>query len=122
MQRIVCELRRRTAGIRRAAPCRRTLVIEGLEQRQLLAGPTIEQLTPLAQSHTAPLDTDVSATYDQAIAPTSVSDQSFAVHAAQSGRLLEPANSLSVSGSTVTLDPGAAFKPGEWVQATATRD
>ena len=92
-------------------------MLEGLEQRRLLVGPSIDHVDPLGNSHTAPVDTDVSAIYDQDIHPASVSDATFAVHAMQSGQLLEPENVFSVDGSTICLDPDAEFNPGELVRA-----
>jgi len=112
--------RRPVARPWRASLRLRTLTLEPLEPRRLLAGPQIEGLDPAAGSHTAPLDTDVTAVFDQAIAPASVSDATFAVHAMQFGKLLQPDNALTVDGDTVALNPAADFQPGEFVQATAT--
>jgi len=98
----------------------RRITLEVLEPRRLLTGPQVESLVPAANSHTAPLDTDVSVIYDQALDPGSVSDATLAVHAMQSGRLLEPADAFAVSGNTITVDPAADFKPGELIRVTST--
>ncbi|MBN2475534.1 MAG: VCBS repeat-containing protein [Pirellulales bacterium] len=99
--------------------CRRPS-LEFLEQRRLLVGPAVDHVAPLANSHAAAVETDVSATYDRDIDPASVSNGTFAVHAMQSGQLLEPENVLSVDGGTVRLNPAVDLRPGELVQATAT--
>jgi len=111
---------RREAGRRREPQHRRIPALEVLEARRLLTGPIVSSVDPAANSHTAPLGTDVSATFDQQIDPDSVSDATFAVHSMHSGRLLQPANTFATSGPTVSLDPAADFKPGELVQATTT--
>ena len=107
-------------GLSALAVNRRRLHFEPLEPRRMLAGPVIDHVDPLPGVHTAPPDTDVSAVYDQAIDPNSVSDATFAVHAMQTGQLLQPESPISVDGDTITLDPAADFFPGELIQATAT--
>ena len=91
------------------------------EAKQVLqTGPTVISVDPTANTHTALPGTDVSVTYDQDINPASVSDQTFVVHAVQTGKLLCPPHTTSVRGGTVTMNPAVDFKAGELVQATAT--
>jgi hypothetical protein len=84
--------------------------------------PAVAQMQPAGNSQTADARTDVSAVYDQHIDPASVSDQTFVVHAMQTGKLLGPPNAITVDGQTVTLtlDPDTRFHPGELVQVTAS--
>ena len=86
----------------------------------MAGGPVVETVAPTANAPSAPLDSDVSAIFDQDLAADTVSDTTFAVHAMQAGRLLQPENSLSVNGNTVTLNPAVDFKPGELIEVTAT--
>jgi len=119
--------RNRVTGVKRAIAERsplgrpRRLAVEKLEDRRLLAL-VISGVDPLPNVHTAPADTDVSVTFDQDVDPASVNDRSFVVHGMQTGWLVDPPNTLGVSGPTVSLDPAAPFHAGELVQATATRD
>jgi hypothetical protein len=96
-------------------------LLEALEDRLVLSAPSVIAVSPLVDIHTAPVGADVSVRVDQDIDPSSVSDQTFAVHGTQTGQLLEPPNSLSVwAGDTITLTPAQDFHPGELVEATAT--
>jgi hypothetical protein len=72
---------------------------------------------PISNTHTAPRNSTISITYDEAISPTTVSTQTFAVHAMQTGLL---AQTYGVNGGTISLTPSQAFKPGELVQVSAT--
>lgn len=88
------------------------LALEVLEERLVLTAPTILAVSPLANAYTAPVETDVSLTYDQEIGPASVSAETLVVHGMQSAGLLSPPNVLSVTGATVTLTPGQPFFSG----------
>ncbi len=79
----------------------------------------ITEIHPENNSINAFPDTAIYATFDQEIDPPSVSQQSFAVHAMQTGQLLE---TYSVDNNTVTLTPLENLKPGELVQVSATTD
>jgi uncharacterized repeat protein (TIGR01451 family) len=85
----------------------------------ILAGgsPEMQSVHPLSNSHTAPLTTSVSITYDEAMSATTVTTKTFAVHAMQTGLLSQV---YSVNGETIALTPASALKPGELVQASAT--
>jgi hypothetical protein len=72
---------------------------------------------PEPNSHTAPPNTAVSITYDEPISPTTVSTQTFAVHAMQTGLLVE---TYGVHSGTIVLTPTQPFFPGELMQASAT--
>jgi hypothetical protein len=103
-------------------------MIEPLEPRLLLTAATILSTDPVANSHDASILTNVSATFDQSLNPTTVTGQTFAVHGMQSGRQLDPPNTLRVStvnvaDDTIILDTAKPFAwglfPGEIVQVTA---
>ena len=98
----------------------RPLVIEMLESRVLLAAPVIVGVDPAPNSHSAPVGTNVEATFDQPMNAGTGNEDTFVVHGMQSGQLLDAPNVFNVSGSTVRLNPSATFKPGELVQVTAT--
>ncbi|MAE64886.1 MAG: hypothetical protein CMJ18_11510, partial [Phycisphaeraceae bacterium] len=94
--------------------------MERLESRWLLAA-TLQSLAPAANSPSVAVSTDVTATFTGDVDAATVTDQSFVVHAAQSGRLLtSQGDALSVNQATVTLDPSDDFFPGQWVSVTAT--
>ena len=82
-----------------------------------LWGPINPVTNPVANTHTAPPTTTVSITYDEPISPTTVSTQTFAVHAMQTGMLTE---TYGVYSGTISLTPTQPFKPGELVQVSAT--
>ena len=95
---------------------------EVLEQRLVLSA-TIIDVDPNANANSAPDDTNVQATFNQNINASTVTDQTFVVHATQTGRLRTSTGditSLTTSGPTVTLNPAADFHPGELVRVTAT--
>ena len=111
-----CRRRRdRRSGTRCGHP-----LCERLELRGLLSA-SVVAVNPVGDVHTAPLGTNLSATFDLAIDPASVTDRTFVAHALQQGALLGPAvNSLGVSGTTITLDPAADLNPGERVLTTVS--
>ena len=91
-----------------------TLMVTGIAYAQ---EPVPQSTDPVSNTHTAPLTTTVSITYDQPMSTTTVTSRTFAVHAIQTGLLTE---TLGVDGGTIILTPTNAFFPGEMVQATAT--
>jgi hypothetical protein len=72
---------------------------------------------PEPNTHTFPATTTVSITYDEPISPTTVSTQTFAVHARQTGLLTQ---TYGVDEGTVALTPTQLFHAGELVQVSAT--
>lgn len=74
-------------------------------------------ISPAANSHTVPPTAHVAITYDEAINPATVSPQTFAVHAMQTGQLLQ---TLAVNGGTIELTPDSPFHAGELVHTSAT--
>ncbi|MCP4863384.1 MAG: Ig-like domain-containing protein, partial [Alteromonas sp.] len=80
-------------------------------------GPVLQATEPVSNSHTALLTTPVVATYTQAMAPASVTTQTFAVHAMSTGHLSQ---TLGVAGNRISLTPTNSLKPGELVQVSAT--
>ena len=86
-----------------------------------LNGPnTVVSVSPEPNSHDNSPGTDVSVTLEHDVDPASATDQTFVVHAMETGQLLAPPSTISVVGPTVTLDPDARFHTGELVQVTAT--
>ncbi|MCP4543439.1 MAG: DUF11 domain-containing protein [Chloroflexi bacterium] len=79
--------------------------------------PVVQSVQPANNTHTAPLQSDVRVTYDQPMDGSSVSTQTFAVHANQTGWVV---GTYGVMGGQVTVTPSSPFKPGELVQASAT--
>ncbi len=79
--------------------------------------PALQSTNPISNSHTAPLTTTVSVTYDQNISATTVNTKTFAIHAMQTGQLTQ---TYSVNSGEIKLTPTNAFKPGELVQVSAT--
>jgi uncharacterized repeat protein (TIGR01451 family) len=73
--------------------------------------------SPAMNAHNAPRDSVVSIAYSEAINPATVSTDTFAVYAMQTGLLTE---AYGVNGGTIALTPSDPFKPGELVQASAT--
>lgn len=72
---------------------------------------------PAPNSHNVPLTTSIGVTYNEAIDPATVNTQTFAVHALQTGQLLE---AYGVHSGTIVLTPTAGLYPGELVFASAT--
>ena len=83
-----------------------------------LAQPGNPALDPPRNSHTAPLTTTVSITYDEPISTTTVTSHTFAVHGMQSG-LVTKTHGV-VNNNTVIVTPTQPFFPGELVYAIAT--
>jgi uncharacterized repeat protein (TIGR01451 family) len=81
------------------------------------AAPGNPVIEPARNTHTAPPTTTVSITYDEPISAATVSTQTFAVHAMQTGLLTR---TYGVNGGTIALTPTQSFKPGELVQVSAT--
>ena len=73
--------------------------------------------SPDPNAHDAPPGSVVSITYDEAIDPNTVNPQTFAVHATLTGWLTQ---TLTVNGGTIRLAPPEPFRPGEFVQVSAT--
>jgi hypothetical protein len=96
----------------------RRLFTETLEKRILLTAVT--GTDPVANTHSAAVSTNVSATFDQDINPATATPQTFVVHSEQGGPLIGAAATISTAGATVTLDPTSDFYPNEQVQVTAT--
>ncbi len=111
---------RRTARQRATEP----VVLEPLERRLLFTAAVITSVNPLANSHTAPVGTDITATYDQNIDGGMVNDQTFAVHAMFTGQIVDPphGNAISVVGDTITFNGDNDFKPGETAHVIATAE
>jgi hypothetical protein len=82
--------------------------------------PQVTSVSPTANTHTATVDTDVSATYDQNVNAATVSADTLVVQAMSTGQLLQPPSTTSAAGTTATLDPAQDFHPGELVHVTAT--
>jgi uncharacterized repeat protein (TIGR01451 family) len=76
-----------------------------------------EEIYPPRNAVTATLTTTVSATYDEAIDPSTVTSRTFAVHGMESGLVTA---THAVSGNTVIVTPTRPFHQGELVYAIAT--
>ena len=96
----------------------RRLFSESLERRMLLT--TITGLSPLANSHDAPVSTSIAATFDQDINSATATTQTLVVMSRQGGPLNAGEASVATSGMTVTLDPSSNFFAGDVVQVSAT--
>ena len=79
--------------------------------------PSIGDMTPSPNSHTAPVDTNVSVHYDTAVSPASVSNETFVVHGTQTE---SPPGETTVNGTAVVFNPTGTFHAGELVEVTAT--
>jgi hypothetical protein len=79
--------------------------------------PTLQAINPISNTHTAPANTNVSISYDEAIDLATVSTQTFAVHAMETGLL---GQTYSVDGGQIQLTPSQPFKPGVLVKVSAT--
>ncbi|HSH03393.1 MAG TPA: FG-GAP-like repeat-containing protein [Anaerolineae bacterium] len=75
--------------------------------------------TPVAHAMGVAVDTDITATFDAAVATASVVSRSFAAHTGFGGLLT---GTLSVTGDTITLNPNRDLFVGEQVQVIATAD
>ena len=96
----------------------RRLFAEPLEWRLLLT--TVTSVNPPENSHSAPVSTDISATFDQNINAATATAQNFVVHGMNTGQLGAAATSVSAAGATVTSNPNNDFFPGEIVQVSVT--
>ena len=116
---------RRNASLRRTSGSSRFgrdywLRLESLEDRLVLT--SVFHVEPTANSHTASVATDVSATLVEPVNPATVNDQTFVLHGMQSGHFVDPPNTVESSGEVISYSPGFGinFFPGELVQATIT--
>ena len=95
------------------------MTAEQLERRMLLT--TVTGVNPLANANSAPVSTDISATFDQDVVGGSATAQNFVVHGSVSrGQLTGGASSVSAAGAEITHDPANDFAAGELVSVTAT--
>ena len=74
---------------------------------------------PVSNTNTAPASTGISVTYTEEISASTVSTETFAVHASLTGLLT---GTYSVEGDTISLHPPQPLKPGELVCTSATTD
>ena len=81
------------------------------------AQPGDPDLDPDPGTHSAPVTTTVSISYDEPISAATVTSRTFAVHGMQTGLVT---STHSVQDSTIVVTPIKRFHPGELVQATAT--
>jgi uncharacterized repeat protein (TIGR01451 family) len=81
------------------------------------AAPGNPQLSPPRNSHTAPMTTTISITYDERIDASTVNSRTFAVHAMQSGLVTA---THGVNGSTIAVTPTRPLHQGELVYVVAT--
>jgi uncharacterized repeat protein (TIGR01451 family) len=100
-----------------------SLILTGVFWLQIVTpiyaqAPIVQSTSPMSNTHTAPMTTSVSVIYDQAINPATVLTPTFAIHAMQTGQLLQTYN---VNSNIISLTPLQPFKPGEVVQTSATR-
>jgi uncharacterized repeat protein (TIGR01451 family) len=82
-----------------------------------LAAPGNPILKPAHNSHSVPLTTTVSITYDEPMDAATVTSRTFVIHAMHSGVLTE---TYGVSDGTITFTPSRAFHQGELVYVIAT--
>ena len=83
------------------------------------AAPGNPDPSPAPNSLIAAPSSNVSVTYGEDIDATTVNYQTFAVHAMQTGLVLQ---THGVNGACVIASPSQDFHPGELVQVTATTD
>jgi hypothetical protein len=81
-----------------------------------LAQPTVSGVSPARNLRNAPRASNVSVTLSQT--PNAGSTSALKVFGNQRGGLLS--GTATISGNTITFDPGTNFRPGETVQATLT--
>ena len=81
----------------------RQLRTEHLEQRTLLA--TVTGMDPVESSHTAPVTTNVAATFDENINGATATADNFVVHSSQRAGGV----AVSADGMTITADPDSNF-------------
>ena len=85
--------------------------------QKLLLVPTPQSQVPPPFTHTVPLTTVISIGYSENISLATVSSQTFAIHAMQTGLLT---GTYGVTGGTIEFTPAKPLKPGELVQVSAT--
>ncbi|GAB3990636.1 fibronectin type III domain-containing protein [Spirosoma daeguense] len=83
---------------------------------------TITGLSPARNARSAPTTTNVGVTFSQPISSNVANLTGLRVFSAQRGGLQQNGQGgiTSVSGSTISFDPGTNFKPGETVRITST--
>ncbi|MBD2705422.1 VCBS repeat-containing protein [Spirosoma sp. BT702] len=83
---------------------------------------TLTGLNPVRNARSAPRTTNVALTFNQPVSSNPTSLSGLRVFSAQRGGLLRngQGGSASVSGNTLTFNPGSDFKPGETVFVTST--
>ncbi|MCP4356417.1 MAG: DUF11 domain-containing protein, partial [Chloroflexi bacterium] len=79
--------------------------------------PVLVAISPISNTHVATVTSTVSITYDHNMDISSVSTQTFAVHAMETGLISQ---TYGVNGGRISLTPTNSFKPGELVQVSAT--
>jgi hypothetical protein len=109
-------------GLQRAIP-----VVAGSAEDMLpanhkrpLQAPSNPILYPSPNTHTVPITTVISITYDEPIDPTTVTSVTFAVHGMQSGLVTATHGVANADGRTIVLTPTHPFHQGELVYAIAT--
>ncbi|RAK65927.1 FG-GAP-like repeat-containing protein [Hymenobacter edaphi] len=88
----------------------------GLLALPALAQPTVSSVAPARNQRSAPRSSNVSFTLSQAL--NAGSANALKVFGSRRGGLLS--GTATISGNTVTFDPGTDFQPGETVYATLT--
>ena len=96
--------------------------VMGINFGNFAGGPTVENVSPLPNAGHVPKNSNIAVTFDQAIDAANLTSETLVVHASQSGKFLVDPSMMSVSGSTVTLNPPMEFRPGEIVHVTATTE
>lgn len=96
----------------------RQLIAQQLEKRLQLTAVT--SVSPTENTSVAPLNADISATFDADIAPATATFDTFVVNRTNTGELSDATATISTTGPTVTVNPGTDFFPGEVVRVTAT--
>ncbi|GAB3702510.1 hypothetical protein GCM10027592_32000 [Spirosoma flavus] len=83
---------------------------------------TITGLSPARNARNAPANSNVGVTFSQPLSSNAANLTGLRVFSAQRGGLLQngQGGTTSVSGSTISFDPGTNFKPGETVRITST--
>jgi uncharacterized repeat protein (TIGR01451 family) len=111
-----CSIAALLIGLRRADPVAAGSASDAV--RVSLGGPLQAPGNPILYpspiTHTAPLTTVVSITYDEPIDPSTVTSVTFAVHGMQSGLV------TATHGNTIVVTPTRPFHQGELVYAIAT--
>ena len=79
----------------------------------------LRSFSPSANSHSAPVTTDIMAEFDQQIDGATATPETFSVHSMQRGQLIGPSATVTTNGTVVLVNP-ADFFPGELVQVSVT--